>query len=86
MLWGDQKTWSVCILGIAVFCIGATARMYMVVRLNGWAGYLSRQKNLIKNYRLLIENEHASWWPIIVSSACLPLGVMIVFGAILFSK
>lgn len=82
----DQKTWSVCILGIAVFCIGVAARMYMVIRLNGWAGYLSRQKNLTKNYRLLIENERASRWPILESGACLPLGVVIVFSAILFSK
>jgi hypothetical protein len=81
-----QKTWLLCVLGFAVFSIGGIARMNMVIRLNGWAGYLSRQKNLTKNYRLLMEKEDAPGWPIIVSSVCSPLGIVIVFSAILLSK
>jgi hypothetical protein len=81
-----DQTWLLCVVGIVVFWIGGMARMYMVVRLQGWAGYLSSQKNLTKRYRLLIETKHAPRWPMIVSSVCLPLGVVIVFGAILVSK
>lgn len=60
--------------------------MSMVIRLNGWAGYLSRQKGLGEKYRLLMRSEHAPGWPIIVSSICLPLGIAVVFGAILLSR
>ena len=74
------------LLGFVVFCIGGFARMYMVVRINGWSGYLSSQRNLITNYRKLISQQAAPIWPLVVSVTCMPLGLAIVFAVILLSK
>jgi hypothetical protein len=81
-----QRTWFECLLGLAVFSLGGFAIQYMVVRLNGWSGYLSSQRDLKERYRALVRNHNAPSWPIAVSFLCIPLGIVIVFGAILMSK
>jgi hypothetical protein len=81
-----QNTWCVCIVGFLVFSLGGFARQYMVVRLYGWNGYLSSQRNLTRKYRALVQGQSAPMWPIGVSLLCIPLGIAIVFAAILLSK
>ncbi len=82
----DQNTWLVCVLGFAVFSLGGFARQYMVVRLYGWSGYLSSQRDLTQKYRALVRSQNAPSWPMGVSFLCIPLGIVVVFGAILLSK
>jgi hypothetical protein len=81
-----QNTWVVCVIGFLVFSLGGFARQYMVVRLYGWSGYLSSQRNLTQKYRALVRSQNVPWWPIGVSLLCIPLGIVIVFGAILLSR
>jgi uncharacterized membrane protein (DUF485 family) len=81
-----QKTWLFCVLGFVSFSLGGFARQYMVVRLHGRSGYLSSQRDLTEQYRGLIRSQNAPSWPIAVSFLCLPLGTIIVFGAILLSS
>ena len=80
-----DQTWLLCVVGIVVFWIGGMARMYMVVRLQGWAGYLSSQKNLTEVSALDRDQTRPSMAHD-REQRVLPLGVVIVFGAILVSK
>jgi len=82
----SQNTWLVCVLGVAVFARGGFARHSRVVHLFGWGGYLSSQRDLTEKYRALVRSQHAPSWPIGVSFVCIPLGIVIAFGAIFFSK
>ncbi len=81
-----QNTWLVCVFGFAVFALGGSARQYMVVRLYGWNGYLSSQRDLTEKYRAHVRSHNAPLWPIGLSFVCIPLGIVICFSAILFSK
>jgi hypothetical protein len=38
--------------------------MYMVVRVNGWQGYLSRQAGVVASYRQLVANHQAAFGPL----------------------
>jgi hypothetical protein len=82
----SENTWLTCVFGFTVFALGGFARQYMVVRLYGWGGYLSSQRDLIKKYRDLIRSHRAPSWPIGLSFVCIPLGFVIIFGAILLAK
>ena len=82
----DQETWLWCILGMAVFLVEVCARQYMVVRLHGRSGYLSSQRGLITWYRELVDRKEAPRWPVLVSVFCMPLGIAIIFAAILLGK
>jgi hypothetical protein len=42
-----KNTWFWCIVGVLVFNFGIALRMYLVVRVRGWKGYLSRQAGVI---------------------------------------
>ena len=82
----NDITWLVVRFGFAVFVLGGLARMYMVVRLNGWSGWFSSQRNLRQNYRTAVASRHAPAWPLGLSLICPYLGIAIIFGAILSSK
>ncbi len=82
----SENTWLTCTVGITVFFLGGFARQYMVVRLYGWSGYLSSQRKLTGKYRVLVRSHHAPSWPIGFSFVCIPLGFIIIFGAIFLSK
>jgi hypothetical protein len=82
----NEKTWLVVRFGFAVFVLGGIARMYMMVRLYGWSGWFSSQRNVTQKYRAVVMGHHAPAWPIGLSLICTPLGIAIMFGAILLSK
>lgn len=60
--------------------------MFMVIRVNGWAGYLKRQVGISKSYSRLVNQNQAPFWPLPASYICITLGIAIVFGSIIMSK
>ena len=81
-----DHTWLLCVVGMMVFGVGGFARQYMVVRLYGWKGYLSSQRELTDKYRALVRGEGAPSWPLVMSPLCIALGIIIIFGAILWPR
>lgn len=73
-------------LGFAIFTLGGFARIYMVIRLNGLKGILSSQKRLTTSYYELTKEQEAPLWPLVMSVTFLPVGIVIVLGAILWSR
>jgi hypothetical protein len=78
-----DKTFFWGVVGLIFFGIGGALRMYMVVRVKGWSGYLARQTGVIDSYRTLAMDRRAPSWPLPVSYLCMVLGVAFVFGSIL---
>lgn len=72
-------------IGFTWFALGGALRMYMVVRVNGWQGYLKPQKGVIESYRRLVADKQAPSWPLPASYLCIALGILIAFGSVLVS-
>jgi hypothetical protein len=72
-------------VGFIVFCIGGFARVYMDSSWkNGrfWGGHSTRNTEL--NYIRMEKETGKSRWPVYLAAICIPLGIAIVFGAILY--
>jgi hypothetical protein len=78
-----DKTYFWCVVGMIFFWVGAALRMYMVVRVNGLAGYLKSQAGVSDGYRKLISESQAPAWPLPTSYLCIALGIATIFGSIL---
>ncbi|HEY1903208.1 MAG TPA: hypothetical protein VGG56_12290 [Terracidiphilus sp.] len=73
-------------IGFIVFCVGGLARVYMdFSSKNGrfWGGN-SAQKNTELSYIRMAKETGKSQWPVYLAAICIPLGIAIVFGAILY--
>ena len=70
----------VTLLGFFVFTLGGFAHAYMNLRTNRWWRGNSR------DYKEFIRENDGPVWPLYVKLICMPLGVAIVFGAILFGN
>ena len=70
--------------GFVLFVLGGSARMYMLIALRGWKGYLTSQKNLTREYRQSFREPRALV-PLVLMYTLTPLGIIIVFSAILLS-
>jgi hypothetical protein len=81
-----EHTWQAGVFGMVVFLLGGIARMYMIVRLYGWAGWFASQRGLTERYRALVKDHRAPSWPVMVGLVCPVLGIIIMFASILFSK
>lgn len=81
-----KNTWLWCLAGFLCFSVGGCLRMYIVIRVNGWSGYLARQNGLSESYKRLVADHQAQWWPLPASYFCMALGIAVVFGAIFASK
>ena len=74
-------------LGFAVFCIGILARTYMNRVLNNgrlWGVEKGRSTEL--RYLQLVRKRRAPAWPLTVSVICIPLGIAVMFGSILWNN
>lgn len=60
--------------------------MYVVVRVNGLAGYLKSQAGVSDGYRKLIAESQAPSWPLPMSYLFIALGFVTIFGSILISR
>ena len=75
-----------CIVGFLLFSIGGVLRMYMVVRVKGWSGYLEGQAGLAGAYKRLTQDRRAPLWPLPASYVLMVLGIVTVFASIILSK
>ena len=67
-----------------VFCIGGAARVYMDFSVNGWrAAYDFKRGNTGSTYWQLVKQQSVPAWPLLLSVTCIPLGVLIMFEAII---
>jgi hypothetical protein len=72
--------------GFIVFCIGGVARAYMDFAVNGWKMfYVLRRGNTELAYWRLRRQQQAPAWPLFVALTCMPLGIIILVGSIIFS-
>jgi hypothetical protein len=81
-----KNTFAWCIVGFLCFSLGGTLRMYMVIRVKGWAGYLGRQTGITDSYRQLVIENQAPAWPLPMSYTCIAVGIAVAFGAILIGQ
>lgn len=74
-------------VGLSVFFVGGIARTYMNIQLRGWRSFIVPARGLTeRQYGQLIRERGAPMWLLILSVSCIPLGIAIVFGAILWAK
>jgi hypothetical protein len=78
-----RNTWFWCKVGITLFFMGALLRMYIVVRVKGWRGYLERQTGVTAAYRQLVAEKKAALWPLPGTYLFIALGFVLIFGSIL---
>jgi hypothetical protein len=79
-----RDTWFWSKVGITLFFAGAILRMYLVVRVKGWGGYLTRQTGVTLAYRSLVAEKKAVSWPLPMSYILIGLGLLLIFGSIIF--
>ena len=75
------------IFGIVLFAVGGLARTYMNVvigrsPLSDGSGWRSTERR----YRRLIREQGAPVWPLVVTVACMLLGIVVAFAAIISSN
>jgi hypothetical protein len=75
------------ILGIVVFGIGALARTYMniLISRSPLSGG-SPTRSTERKYMRLIREHGAKAWPLWVTVILMPLGIILAFGAIIWSN
>lgn len=79
----SAKVWVA--IGFGIFCVGGVARAYMDFAANGMRMfYKFRRGNTELSYWRLIKERNAPTLPLILSVICIPLGILVVFGAIIW--
>jgi hypothetical protein len=75
------------VFGIVLFGAGALARRYMniVIKRSPRAGG-SGSRSTERRYRRLITEQGARAWPLVVTVIFMPLGILLVFAAIIWSN
>ena len=72
-------------MGFIVSCIGVAARVYMDFSVNGWrAAYDLKRGSTELTYWRLVKQKGAPAWPLIINVTSIPLGILIVFGSIVW--
>ena len=74
-------------LGFIISCIGIFARIYMdrsVSRARRLGAHRGRNTEL--TYLHLVKQQRAPSWPLVLAASCIPLGIVIIFGAILWNN
>ena len=73
--------------GFVIFGIGALSRAYMNILISQSplsGGSNTRSTEL--RYKRLIKEKGARSWPLVVTVTCMPLGILLVFAAIVGSN
>jgi hypothetical protein len=73
-------------IGFVIFCLGGLARTYMNISLDGWKSFVRSKELTEQRYRRLMKEQGAPAWPLIATVTFMPLGVVLVFGAIVWSN
>jgi hypothetical protein len=74
-------------IGFAIFCVGGIARAYMDFAAHGMRMFYDfRRENTERAYWRLVKQHRALAWPFFISIVCVPLGIVMVFGSIIWSN
>jgi hypothetical protein len=73
-------------LGLAISAAGIHGLRYMQSRVFGGWNRVRVIRNLTGRYRVLILEENAPVWPLVLYRVCFPLGIVVAFAAILWVK
>jgi hypothetical protein len=74
-------------IGFGVFIVGGLARAYMDFAANGRRMfYLVRRGKTESNYWKLVKERRAPVWPLLLSSICIPLGILVFLGSIIWNN
>ena len=74
-------------LGFIVSCIGIFARIYMDISLShAQLSNSQKGRNTELRYFHLIKQRGVPVWPLVVAVSCVPLGIVIIFGAIAWNN
>jgi hypothetical protein len=77
----SAKMWAA--IGFGIFCVGGVARVYMDFAANGMNMFRKFQRgNTELGYWRLVKERNAPALPLFLSVVCIPVGILIVFGAI----
>jgi hypothetical protein len=75
------------LIGFAISCVGIVSRTYMDFSAHGRKMFTDFQRgNNQVNYWRRFKQRRASVWPFFVSIVCIPVGIIIVFGSIIWSN
>ena len=75
------------VVGVLLFGIGGITRTYMnivISRSSLLGGSGTRSTEL--RYKRLIKEQGGKVWPLVVTIICIPLGVLLVFAAIIWNN
>ncbi|MEK6396898.1 MAG: hypothetical protein V4734_02335 [Terriglobus sp.] len=78
-----EYTYPVALLGMTIFLGAVFARGYMMHRVDGGMAYSEER---VERYQELVREGQAPRWPLTASWVCIPVGIAIAFGSILFSR
>ena len=73
------------VLGVVTFGVGALTRSYMNRQIRAQIPSRPIWASTERGYWRLVKKGCAPSWPLFVTVACLPLGVVMVFAGVLFT-
>ena len=73
-------------LGLLIFCVGGLARTYMNHSLDGLSLRGQLSGNTEQRYIRLVKEKGAPKWPLIVTVTLIPLGIIVMFGSIVWNN
>ena len=75
------------LIGFGIFCVGGLARAYMDFAAHGMRMFSDfRRGNTEVSYWRLVKQRRAKVWPFVVCVVCIPLGIVVAFGSIIWSN
>jgi type III secretory pathway component EscT len=74
------------VFGGLLFIVGVLARSYMNIKIAQAQSNDSTTHSTQIRYMRLVRNNGASRWPLIIAVVLMPLGIILTFGAIIWSN
>lgn len=74
------------VFGVVLFIVGVLARTYMNIKIAQAQSDDPNTRSTEIRYMRLVRNNGASLWPLIIAVVLMPLGVILTFGAIIWSN
>jgi hypothetical protein len=73
-------------LGLGIFGLGVLGLEHMQARVVGGWNRIKVIPDLSRKYRALINEGKAPLWPLVLYRVCFPLGIVVAFASIFFTK
>jgi hypothetical protein len=73
-------------IGFGIACVGFIALNYVNFSLQNTLGFRGFRSLTRGEYWRAVKKRRGSPWPLITASICIPLGIVIVFGTIIYNN